>query len=80
MDVVLILHVYHLTTKITVKLFTIISTYSPWRQKIWEARSAALQPIRLITGRVVLRRDCTDNHSLLEKGNVVRTVDVVLFE
>ena len=47
-----------LTTKITVTLFTIISTYSPWRLKNQEARSTALQPIRLITRRVVLGRDC----------------------
>ena len=58
--VVLILHV-SLTTKITVTLFTIISTYSPWRQKNLEARSTALQPIRLITKRVVLGRDCTSD-------------------
>ena len=59
-DVVFILHV-SLTTKITVTLFTIISTYSPpppRRQKNREARSTALQPIRLITKRVVLGRDC----------------------
>ena len=54
---VLILHV-SLRTKITVTLFTIISTYSPWRQKNREARSTALQPIRLITKRVVLGRAC----------------------
>ena len=52
-DVVLILHASRMTT-ITVTLFTIISTYSPpWRQKNREARSTALQPIRLITWRVV---------------------------
>ena len=65
-DVVLILHV-SLTTKITVTLFTIISTYSPWRQKNREARSTALQPIRLITGRVVLGRDCTNLFKKVDK-------------
>ena len=53
----LILHVSRMT-KITVTLFTIISTYSPWRQTDREARSTVLQPIRLTTGRVVVGRDC----------------------
>ena len=56
-DVVLIIYV-SLTTKITVKLFTIISKYPSWRAKNREAQSTALQPISLITGRVVLGRDC----------------------
>ena len=57
-NVVLILHVSR-TTKITVTLFTIISTYPPpWQQNNREARRTALQPIRLITGRVVAGRDC----------------------
>ena len=54
----LILHVT-LTTKITVMIFTIISTYSPLAAENREARSTALQPIRLITKRVVLGRDCS---------------------
>ena len=57
-DIVLILHVSR-TTKITVTLFTIISTYSPpWRQKNREARSTTFQLIRLITGRIVAGHDC----------------------
>ena len=55
-DVVLILYV-SLTIKISVT-FTIISTYSPWRQKNREARSTALQPICRITGRVVPGHHC----------------------
>ena len=46
------------TTKITVTLFTIISTlFPPGGRNNQEARSTALQPIRLITGRVVAGRD-----------------------
>ena len=33
----------------------------PWRPKNREARPTALQPISVITGRVVLRHDCTCN-------------------
>ena len=55
-DVVLILHV-SLTTKSTVTLFTIISTYSPPAAEK-SGGTTALQPIRLITRRVVLGRDC----------------------
>ena len=56
-DVVLILHV-SLTTKITVKLFTITSKYPSWRAENREAQSTAVQPISRIMGRVVLGRDC----------------------
>ena len=56
-DVVLILHV-SLTTKITVTFTTIYFNISPWRQKNREALSPALQPIRLITGRIVTGRHC----------------------
>ena len=75
-DVVLILHA-SLTTKITVALFTIISTYSPWRQKNREARSTALQPIRLITRRVVLGRDCMlFEHAILGCDTTSRVLNI----
>ena len=53
MDVLLILHVSR-STKITVTLFTIISTHSPQAAKNREARLTALCPISLITGRVTV--------------------------
>ena len=56
-DVVLILHV-SLTTKISDVIYHYFNIFPPWRQRNREARSTALQPIRLITRRVVLGRDC----------------------
>ena len=59
-DVVLILHV-SLTSKITIYgdvIYHYFNIFPPWRQKNREARSTALQPIHLITRRVVLGRDC----------------------
>ena len=75
----LILHV-SLRTKITVTLFTIISTYSHWRQKNREARSTALQPIRLISKRVVLGRDCMSNHIIFRLMTTNAIFQTVIFD
>ena len=50
-------------TELNVKIFInyVISAYiSPWRRKNREARWTALQPINVIKGRVIAKRDCID--------------------